>query len=144
MKLMLLRGTTAHVLLHVICLLARGGERFQCTTNGMSLGISCTPRSTCRRPGMSLSEQAWKKYVHNCKSNNQASLETSGPKHRCSQALQYIHGYELFQARAKLQDPDRFVMVMRHLARLGMEIVFATRSHLHCDRDWVWANPTSW
>ncbi|EOB04657.1 hypothetical protein Anapl_15301 [Anas platyrhynchos] len=34
MKLMLLRGTTAHVLLHVICLLARGGEHFQCTTNG--------------------------------------------------------------------------------------------------------------
>lgn len=63
------------------------------------------------------------------------ALETSGPKHRCSQALQYIHEYELFQARAKLKDPGRFVMVMRHLARLGLEIVFATRSHLHCDRD---------
>lgn len=57
---MLLRGTTAHVLLHVMCLLACGGERFQGTTNGTSLGISCTPRSTCRRPGMSSSEQAWK------------------------------------------------------------------------------------
>lgn len=73
-KPILLRETTVYILLCVMCLIALWGERFQCTVNTVSRGLSRTPRSPRWRPGISLSEHIWNHVCITACTNSKASL----------------------------------------------------------------------